>query len=288
MALEDPTSILRGVLAASEKLPAFPDVVWKVMPLIRKMAPVNEIEAVIKYDQAITARVLAISSSSFFARKRSIRSLRDAIVSLGDKQLLLVIMTACSARYFSGETSGYDLREGELWEHAVASALMSEIVGLDLPQSNLLSTYTAALLHDIGKTLLHLHVKTYFGSILALVKEKKISFIEAEREVLGIDHQQLGSIIAKRWNFPAEVVMGIGYHHCPLQAKEHREIAGIIYTVDRMVSAVGIGCGLDGFWQPNEDEVFVKLGIDSRMVDKYLVQLVDILQEMKQFLSSCN
>ena len=147
--------------------------------------------------------------------------------------------------------------------------------------------YTAALLHDIGKTLLHLHVGTYFDTISSVMREEKLSFIDAERAVLGIDHQQLGAIVARRWNFPAEVIAGIRYHHRPLKAKAHQEIAGLIYVVDRLVSAVGIGCGVDGLLQPNEDEVFVKMGITPKMVDKYLVQLLEIMQETKKFLAPC-
>lgn len=63
MAEQSSTQVLEKVLASAEKLPPFPDVVGKVLPLIQRMAPVNEIETVIKYDQAITAKVLAMSQS---------------------------------------------------------------------------------------------------------------------------------------------------------------------------------------------------------------------------------
>jgi HD-like signal output (HDOD) protein len=58
--------LLEDILATAEGLPPFPDIIWKVMPLLQKMAPVSEIEAVIKYDQAITARVLALSQSAYY------------------------------------------------------------------------------------------------------------------------------------------------------------------------------------------------------------------------------
>lgn len=278
---------LKDVLEASERLPAFPDVVWKVMPLIRDMAPVQEIEAVIKYDPVITAKVLSFSQSAHYARRQAICSLRDAIVLMGQQQLIQIIMAACASRYFQGEpAAGYDLREGELWEHSVATALMTEIVGRRLGYENILAAYTAALLHDIGKTVLNLYVSTYFDTILSLVREKKVRFLDAERQVLGIDHQQLGTLIARRWKFPAEVTMAIEYHHYPLQAKENRTLISIIHIADRMVSAMGIGCGVDSLVQPNQDEVFVELGITSRMVDQCLVDLVEALRETKQFLAS--
>jgi putative nucleotidyltransferase with HDIG domain len=274
------------LLRASESLPPFPDVIWKVIPLTTRMAPVSEIEAVIRYDQAITARVLALSQSTYYGRRHAVGSLKDAIVHLGQEQLLKVILAASANRYFNSGAAGYDLREGELWEHAVASALMTEIAAKQLGLNNSLTVYTAALLHDIGKTVLNFYVEAYFASILSLVQEEGMRFIDAERQVLGMDHQQLGMMITRRWRFPEEVVTAIGYHHAPLQAGQHNGLVRLIYVANRMVSALGIGCGVDGFMQPSQDEVFTELGISALMADKLLAELVVALQEVRQFLSS--
>ena len=278
--------VLKEVIEAAKNLPPFPDVVWKVMPLLKKMAPVKEIEAVIKYDQVITARVLALSRSAHFSRRRDIDSLQDAIVALGDEQLIFVIMTACSSRYFSGESGGYDLREGELWEHAVASALMSEIVAQRIGFQKTLTAYTAALLHDIGKTVLNFYIKSYFDDIFSLVQKNKMRFIDAERKVLGINHQQLGSLIAQHWRFPPPVITAIAYHHCPKKAESDKDLAALVYIVNRMISAIGIGTGVDGFEQPNEDEVFVEMGMKHRMVEGCLAELVEAMAKTRQFLSN--
>ncbi len=277
------TAALPEILAAAEKLPPFPDIIWRVTPLIRRMAPVAQIEEVIKYDQAITARILAVSQSSQYSRRGG-GSLREAITTLGDDQLLEVIITACASRYFTGNASGYDLREGELWEHAVSVGLLAEIVARRLGWKNTLTAYTAGLLHDIGKTVLNYHVKTYFKDILELVRESKKTFLEAEREVLGIDHEQLGGIIAKSWRFPNDITTAIEFHHRPSEAKEHQPIASLIYVVNRMVSALGIGCGVDGFLQPNQDQAFLQLNITSRMVEEFLIELVEAQERTKQFL----
>lgn len=277
----------KAVLEAAGKLPPFPDVVWKVMPLVRKTAPISEIEAVIKYDPIITAKVLAYSQSPHFSRRHAISSLRDAIMFLGEHQLTQVIVTACSERYYAGQTpAGYDLRKGELWEHAVSTALMTEIVGRRLGLDNLFTAYTAALLHDIGKIVLSGYVGSTFDSILSLVKQRKMRFLDAEREVLGIDHQQVGVLIGERWNLPPEVITAVGFHHSPQQAEDNRELAALVYVSNRMVSALGIGCGVDGFLQPNQDEVFAQLGIGPAMVDLLLADLVEAMKETRQFLTS--
>lgn len=273
------------IIAQAQRLPPFPDVVHKLMPLLRELAPVKQIEEVIKYEPVIAARVIAISRSPYYARLRRVESLRDAIVVLGQKQLIQVVMTACASQYFRGSMEGYDLREGELWEHAVGVAIMAEILGERLRRPNVLTLYTTGLLHDIGKTVLNFYVKEEFERIITEVRQNKKKFLDAEREILGIDHQQLGGLIAKKWNFPDSVVAGIRFHHEPRKVQDkYRDIANILYVSNRMVSSVGIGCGIDGFLNPNRDEVFNDLNITSRMVEELLAKFGDAFRDVKEFI----
>lgn len=276
---------INRIVAQAQHLPPFPDVIHKLMPLLRDLAPVRQIEEVIKYEPVIAARVLAISRSPYYARLRKVESLRDGIVVLGQRQLIQVVMTACASQYYRGSMEGYDLREGELWEHAVGVAIMSEIVGERLKRQNVLTLYTAALLHDIGKTVLNYYVKEEFEQIVAEVRKNKRRFLDAEREILGIDHQQLGGLIAKKWNFPDAVIAGIRFHHEPKRASDRfRDISSIIYIANRMVSSMGIGCGVDGFLNPNRDEVFDEMGITSRMIEELLAKFGDSFMEVKEFI----
>jgi putative nucleotidyltransferase with HDIG domain len=279
-------AVFNEVIASAEKLPPFPDVVRKVMPLIQQMVPVRKIEAVIRFDQAITAKVLAIAQSAYYSRGRAIPSLQDAIMSLGQRQLMQVIMAACAAQFFSGKIAGYDLREGELWQHAVATAIMAEKVATRIGHKDVLTVYTAGLLHDIGKTILNQYVKAYFDLIVNAIRSRQLRFIDAEREILGIDHQQLGAIIAKRWRFPGEVLDAISYHHHPQDTREHRDVVAMVYVANRMVSGMGIGCGVDGFFQPNQDDVFAELGITTRMVEKFMAETLEDLEDTRQFLAA--
>jgi putative nucleotidyltransferase with HDIG domain len=279
-------AVFNEVIASAEKLPPFPDVVRKVMPLIQQMVPVRKIEEVIRFDQAITAKVLAIAQSAYYSRGRAIRSLQDAIMSLGQRQLMQVIMAACAAQFFSGKIAGYDLREGELWQHAVATAIMAEKVATRIGHKDVLTVYTAGLLHDIGKTILNQYVKAYFDLIVNAIRSRQLRFIDAEREILGIDHQQLGAIIAKRWRFPGEVLDAISYHHHPQDTREHRDVVAMVYVANRMVSGMGIGCGVDGFFQPNQDDVFAELGITTRMVEKFMAETLEDLEDTRQFLAA--
>jgi putative nucleotidyltransferase with HDIG domain len=278
--------LLEDILATAEKLPPFPDIIWKVMPLIQRMAPVGEIEAVIKYDQAITARVLALSQSAYYGRRYGIATLRDAIIVLGGQTLLQVIMTACTARYFQARISGYDVQEGRLWHHSVATALMAETLAKHLKQRRTLTIFTAALLHDIGKTVLDLYLKIHLHATLSEIREEGMDILDAERSALGIDHQKLGEIIASRWRFPPEVVAAIGYHHTPLKITDHRDIAGMVYMANGLVNRLDMPHDLDNAVAVEYDPVFQEHGITPALAEEFQQQVVDALEGIKDFLHS--
>lgn len=287
MAKSQPIPI-EEIIKTAEKLPPFPTVIWQVTSLLRKMAPIREIEAVIRYDQAIAAKVLTTSRSAFYSRTNEVCSLRDAIVVLGDKQLASVVMAACASRYFESEISCYELKEGELWEHSVASAIVAEKVANRLGKEKMFTIYTAALLHDIGKAVLSFHMKSYFDAILARMSRNDIGFLDAERQTLGIDHQELGKLIARRWNFPPEVIAGIGFHHSPSNSKEHREIAYAVYVANQTASALGFGCGIERLIRVYETEIFDSLGISTDMVPQFWQDMTKAGSDIRHFLTGNN
>jgi putative nucleotidyltransferase with HDIG domain len=278
--------LLKDILAMAERLPPFPDIVWKVMPLIRKMAPLKEIEAVIKYDQAIASRVLALSQSAFYGRKTRVGSLQDAIRVLGEQKLVQVIMTACAARYFHSRKSKYDPDERQLWEHSVAAALMGEMMARHLRHPKMLTVYTAALLHDIGKTVLNMYAKIYLGTSLSKMRLEGMELIDSERRALGIDHQELGEIIARRWRFPSDVIVAIGHHHCPQKARNDQFTAAIVYAANKLVTSMHMGEDLDGTFDPAEDLVFKRLAITPRIVENLKRQLSEGIGEVIHFLTT--
>jgi putative nucleotidyltransferase with HDIG domain len=278
--------LLKDILAMAERLPPFPDIVWKVVPLIRKMAPAKEIERIIKYDQTITARIIALCQSAYYARRHAVSSLQDAIVILGDQRLVQVIMMACAARYFHGRASKYDPSERELWQHSVETALMAEMIARHISHQKILTVYTASLLHDIGKTVLDLYAKIYLGSSLSQVREPGVQFIEAERRAYGIDHQELGEIITRRWRFPQEVVVAIGHHHCPEKARTDRTIAEIVYAADRIVTDLKRDDRTTEPFEPEKDAIFLKLGVTSHHADDFGAKLAEAMEGIVQFLTA--
>ncbi len=263
--------LVKNIVAAAEKLPPFPDIAWKIISLVKAMAPVKTMEELISYDQAIAAKILRLSNSVYYGRQSDIGSLKDAILLLGNKRLIQVVIAACATSYYGGGSSS---DERELWEHSVTTALTSEIVARRIHYKRILTLYTAALLHDIGKTILNLYSRIYLKSSLREIRGESDA-LGAERRALGIDHQELGGIIARNWKFPPDIAAAIEYHHNPEKAEANQEITSLVHLADLLAISFSKrndqqrNRGID----PESDPIFKKFGITHKMIDEFQDEL---------------
>ena len=201
---------------------------------------------IIKYDQGITANLLRICNSSYFGLKKKMISIKQAVAYLGTEKVASLVMMGNSADSFKKAQRGYDLNEGELWRYSVSSALMAQDLAEKRGLKNIYLIFTSALLKDIGKVILSTYVRESFEDITKMVQDKGLTFIEAEREVIGIDHAELGATASERWNFSPDMVEIIRNHHDPDKAPANDLSIPIIYLADSICMMIGIGVGSDG------------------------------------------
>jgi HD-like signal output (HDOD) protein len=176
----------------------------------------DEIEEVITLDPALTANLLRLANSAAFGARRGITSVRQAVVRLGVGSVLSLAVGASVQSRVDRPVPEYGLSSGQLWRHAVMSALVAEqsrrLCRADLPQE----AYTAALLHDIGKLIVARFLRPEVRDLLRHAREQgALSLVEAESEVLGVDHGEIGGLVAQHWALPDSIVQGIQHHHAP-------------------------------------------------------------------------
>ena len=141
---------------------------------------------------------------------------------------------------------GYDLREGELWKYSVLSAFMAREIARNKGQDDKHLIFTAALLKDIGKTVLSEYVGNYFDDIEHAIRDRNITFRDAERLVIGIDHAAVGAMVAEKWNFSGRMVDIIRNHHLGNGWSEDDLELATVYVADTLCMIMGIGVGSDG------------------------------------------
>ena len=122
----------------------------------------EDIVKIIQYDPAITASVLRTTNSAFFGLKHPVESIKDAANLLGTDQIVDMVLLKSGVKALSGKQEGYDLHEGAMWKYSVSSAIIAKQIATQLKIPNRSSIFTAALLKDIGKTILDRFVQDAF------------------------------------------------------------------------------------------------------------------------------
>ncbi len=280
-------TIVDRILKSINTIPAFPATGNKVSQLIDKADySVTQVSNIIKLDPSMTANILKMSNSAYFSPQQRISNINDAIIYLGQKNLLRAIQTAGVSKYYKKGALGYFDKNADLWEHCVAVALMSQILSKKITGMENPTLYTAALLHDVGKIIMGEFVRDSLAKISILVSGKNMSFLEAEEAVLGINHADLGGRIAEHWNFPEEITEAIAYHHRPdLLEKEEKIIPWIVYMADQACLMMGVGGGVDGLAQRAVSELLKKFNLRMKDLETSMVMLSDDLDRAKELMS---
>jgi putative nucleotidyltransferase with HDIG domain len=140
----------------------------------------------------------------------------------------------------------YDLTEDDLYLHSAAASLMVKAIVQETRCPLPPSAPLAALLHDIGKLIMVRYLKVDLTAMLAACKEKKITFVQAEQELLGCDHAEVGGVVARNWGFPDEIISAIEKHHTVVPGGNGL-LLDVVMLANYATKSMGIGLGAEGF-----------------------------------------
>lgn len=258
------------IIGHIETLPRLPDTTVRLVRVISDpTSSLDQIVETIRFDQAVTAEVLRRCNSAATGLTRKVTSIEDSIRFLGTAKVLQLVMAAHVQTMLSKEQSGYGLEPGALWSHSVAVALAGQMLAKQLRMAEGGLLFTAGLLHDVGKVVLNEYVSQEYSQIAAMVASGGVSFLEAERTVLGFTHPEVGAQLAEKWGLPSAIVRCIRYHHEPNALNPHDDLIDAIYIADSICLLTGIGGGDDGTQYIAHEDVLQRHGIDERILERF-------------------
>jgi len=201
-----------------------------------------------------------------------------------DEVMDLVLLTS-SADSLKRQQKGYGLAAGDLWRYSVASALLARKLALTKSMPDVHLIFTAALLKDIGKVVLEQYVADGYEKIKALVSSGDCCFREAEKAVLGIDHAELGALVARVWQFSPMMIDIIGSHHWPAQAILAKAETAIVHAGDMLCMMMGVNDGLDGLAYRFDQDTIESLGMTDVDLQTITAGFADELQKVEELIS---
>lgn len=273
----------------TSSIDSFPSMPFAVTKLLSHMddpdVSASEIEETIRFDPGLTANVLKMVNSAYFGLVAEVGSVKQAIVLLGMRRLLQIVMASCVTAIMNKKVAGYDLPSGELWRHSIAVSVAAEGLAkeLNLPSSE--EVFTAALLHDVGKMILGDFVKEDIAS-LEDYAAKGMSFQKAENAVFGTDHSAVGAHVLNEWSLPEEIVNAVRWHHAPEKAEKPSTVLDIVHVADVLCLMIGIGVGREGLHYEPSPIVTKRLGVTNEHLEFIASQTLEWVNEFSEMLET--
>ena len=277
---------LKDILNRIDRLTPIPPIASQLVTLAEDPdSALSEIADLIIHDPAITANLLKTCNSAYFGLSRKVDSVRDAITLVGLDHVVHLALLGSVAQNFNTGSEGYGLGEGELWRHAVASAYIAKTLAVrhGAEKSQHL-VFTAALLKDIGKLILGRFVAFSLEQINILVNSKGYSFNDAEKKIIGMNHEELGALVAEKWRFSEKLIFIIGNHHLADESARQDQAASLVYLADIICMMMGICTGVDGLAYRFYSDVLKRLALSEKDLQGIIAATVENQQRIDHLL----
>jgi putative nucleotidyltransferase with HDIG domain len=274
------------ILARIQKLPAFSTTVVRLSALVNDPeADAGEFEAVVQPDVALTANLLRMANSAYFGLSRRIATAREAITLLGVRRVFdLAAMVAVDA-VVPDILPGYGIDAGVFWSHSVAVAVVAERVAKERKLATPAMTFTAGLLHDIGKLVISNFLADRLEDLRSELASGASSLVDCERKLLGADHAQIGAELAAVWNLPEDVVKAVAFHHLPGVANgEHGNVlVDLVHAADCLSHAMGFGADVGEMQRQIDNPAMTRLGLRQSDLDHVASRALPEIEGLSQF-----
>jgi len=247
-------------------LPALPVIVMELMSALdEEDSGSNDLAERLSRDQALTAKTLRLANSSFYGMQSKVTSIQQAIAILGFNGVRSLVTTAAILGGFSSSAHSTFNFSG-FWRHSVATAVCAKNLAKQLGL-NQDYAFMIGLLHDIGRLVLVTGSPEHYAKVIAHQQDKDSYPIEAEREVLGLDHAMVGSALAAHWKFPPLMQKAILDHHAPLPEMPV-SFTGVIHAADCIAHGLDLSDNDNDLVPRMSDTVWKNLNLGQKVLSE--------------------
>jgi HD-like signal output (HDOD) protein len=250
------------------QLPPFSPVLNQLMAsLASPEVSFARLGALIEQDTVLTANVLRLVNSALYGRSGTVSSVRAAVSILGLNRLRNYVFGLSVSNLWSKVKMppGWDM--GRFNRHALATALLADLIAQRSPCEYPEGAFAGGLLHDIGRLMIAVALPAEHGRIETLVAGRGCPAHEAEMEILGLTHAELSADALHRWRLPAEIQHAVRFHHRPEELASSTgagrpALAAVLHAADAASACLGFpGAASTAAFNADPAAAFSPLGL---------------------------
>jgi len=208
---------LRELVSQLGSLPSLPSSYNELMKEMQSpKASLRAVGKIVLQDTGMSTRIIQLVNSAFFGVRERISNPAQAVTVLGlDTVRALAMSVHVFSQFDPTKVQGFSLET--LCEHGLAVGTHAKAIAEfeNAGQETVDYAFIAGLLHDVGKLIFATKLPEEYRSVLELTASEKIGPCEAERQIIGATHAQIGAYLLGLWGFSNSIIQAIVFHHCP-------------------------------------------------------------------------
>lgn len=213
---------MHDVTIKNIKLPSPPAIALRILEAVKQdSTSFQDMARIIQVDPALTTKILQVANSSFYGMANKVHNIEKALSVLGLNVTKNIALSFVIAKEMTGsEIGGFNF--AHFWRRAVTSAVGAELLASLLHYKNE-DLFVSALLQDVGVLVIYLSRPEEYQSVLDEKRVAESSILDIERQIFGVDHQEIGADFLAQWEVPQSISTVIRYHHsshCPEEVRE--------------------------------------------------------------------
>jgi len=257
-------TVSADLLDALDAIKPLPQVALRVISITADPDyDVQKVYQTVSLDQAVTASVLRLVNSTAYALRTPVSSLEHALRFMGARNLANMVLSVCATDLVETQKGLTKAAKERIWKHAVAVAIASDELARCSEDMRPDLAFTAGLLHDLGRAAYPYDELTEGG---APGDGEDDCWIDREKRLFGVDHDELGGLLMERWKLPKELQIAIGHHSDPTRLDESQEsakLAAVLHLAEVRCSGMGLAAFEDGREAPLQARVMQGLGLSG-------------------------
>lgn len=275
-------SALQIRVARTPGLGMLPQVTTQILKLVdNPNASARQVGALIERDAGLATKLLKTANSPYYGMSGKVRTVSQAISVMGLSAVRSAIVSQAYQQMAGGRAHARRFDKVAFWQHSLATAVAARILARFKGWRDPEEAFLAGLLHDAGRLVMDRFLTTEFDQAITLSLERGCPLIDAEREVLGYTHVEVGLLLGEQWQLPESLLEGIRRHHEAVPY-ESSPIGCLVAAANVLAHQVGFAVGAPVLYElPAEIQASLQLPPEQfEGLKQALVQEVARTQEV--------